>query len=270
MPSHNSHLQAASNYNVSVIDYHHLVRHDIHSLTNSDEELDMRAKYWHATDFKHPEWPTHQLIAYVIAYSWELERLRACQFISDRKMIGDVDLIHTALHSWIPYHQGHMPHHISKNEYWNRYQTCSQPISFYSARSHFNASNFFHGDKHDSGVRVTSGNWTLYEDKVGKPGWITTGPKGSTIEFDVKFGNGARLVIGYLKSYEGLGKVEVMTTLSTDIVELNGLDVRQSFSQTMPGRIYNIGNNRARNANTTVTITLLCDCKFKLEYVVSC
>ena len=160
MPSHNSHLQAASNYNISVIDYHHLVRHDIHSLTNSDEEMRMRSKYCHAKDFKHFEWPTHQLIAYVIAYSWELERSRACQFISDRKMIGDVDLIHTALHSWIPYHQGHMPHHISK------------PLSVYSAISHFNESDFYHGNKHDSGVRVTSGNWTFNEDREGKPGWI--------------------------------------------------------------------------------------------------
>ena len=68
--SHNSNLQATSNYNVSVIDYHHLVRHDIHYLTNSGEEMLMRGKYWSATDFRHPEWHNHQLIAYMIAYSW--------------------------------------------------------------------------------------------------------------------------------------------------------------------------------------------------------
>ena len=141
--------------------------------------------------------------------------------ICDNKKSRNEAPIHTALHSWIPYHQGHMPHHISTKEYWDLYQTCSQPLSFYSARSHFNASDFYHGKKQDSGVRVTCGNWTLYEDRPGKPGWISTGPKGSIIEFDVKFGKEPRLIVGYLKSYEGLGQVKVTTILSIDIVELN-------------------------------------------------
>ena len=39
-----------------------------------------------------------------------------------------------------------------------------------------------------AGVRVVRGNWTLAEDRLGKPGWISTGPNGSRIEFDVDFG----------------------------------------------------------------------------------
>ena len=38
------------------------------------------------------------------------------------------------------------------------------------------------------GFRVLEGNWSLYEDRPGKPGFITTGPVNSTIDFDVSFG----------------------------------------------------------------------------------
>ena len=46
------------------------------------------------------------------------------------------------------------------------------------------------------------------------------GSTGPIIEFDVKCGSAPRLIVGYLKSYEGLGQLKVTTILSIDIVEL--------------------------------------------------
>ena len=48
----------------------------------------------------------------------------------------------------------------------------------------------------------------MYEDREGKMGWITTGPEGSTIEFDLAFGKEPRLTLAYLFGYhESLGEV---------------------------------------------------------------
>lgn len=43
---------------------------------------------------------------------------------------------------------------------------------------------------------------TLYEDRPGKPGWISTGPAGSTIDFEVRFGARPLLAVSYLSSWD--------------------------------------------------------------------
>ena len=58
-------------------------------------------------------------------------------------------------------------------------------------------------------VSVTRGDWSLYEDRKRKPGWITTGPNGSTIEFGVTFGKAPRLTLAWALGYEGFGRVAV-------------------------------------------------------------
>ena len=47
------------------------------------------------------------------------------------------------------------------------------------------------------GVRVVKGNWTLYADRAEKPGWISTGPMDSEIEFDLTVGKIPRVTIVY-------------------------------------------------------------------------
>lgn len=58
-------------------------------------------------------------------------------------------------------------------------------------------------------VSVTRGTWRLYEDRLGKPGWTSTGPNGSAIEFDVRFGKSPRLTFAYTLGYEGFASVTV-------------------------------------------------------------
>ena len=38
-------------------------------------------------------------------------------------------------------------------------------------------------------------NWTLEADRPNKPGWITYGPSGATIDFDLSFGASPRLIM---------------------------------------------------------------------------
>lgn len=58
-------------------------------------------------------------------------------------------------------------------------------------------------------ISVLRGEWRLYEDRPGKPGWISSGPNGSTITFDVTFGARPRLTLSWMLGYAGLGRVAV-------------------------------------------------------------
>ena len=58
-------------------------------------------------------------------------------------------------------------------------------------------------------ITVPRGTWGLYEDRKGKPGWISTGPNGSTIEFGVRFGRAPRLTFAYTLGYVGFAKVAI-------------------------------------------------------------
>lgn len=108
-------------------------------------------------------------------------------------------------------------------------------------------------------VSVTSGDWRLYEDRRGKPGWITSGRTngarvcarwhilvyplqpphpnpvpptnpthpphtGSTIEFPVTFGRSPRLTVAWTLGYEGFGHVAVGFTAARHAGEVKMLE----------------------------------------------
>ena len=77
------------------------------------------------------------------------------------------------------------------------------------------------------------GGWRLYEDRKGKPGWISE-KANTTIIFNVIFKDHFTLDIGFLRSYEGIGKVAVSVlkpgeTWAPELV-LNG-HIEEHFSQ---------------------------------------
>ena len=79
---------------------------------------------------------------------------------------------------------------------WARFDTvCQAPLSTYDPRALFMVDN--PGFLGSPGVRLISGNWSLYADRVGKPGWISQGPKDSEIEFDLLFGRIPRVTVVY-------------------------------------------------------------------------
>ena len=74
---------------------------------------------------------------------------------------------------------------------------------------------------------VSSGLWVLEEDRAGKPGWIAHSP-GAELRFHGRFVAG-RIVIAYLRSFEGLAKVSVSVLgIDSPPVILDGLWERGS------------------------------------------
>ena len=66
----------------------------------------------------------------------------------------------------------------------------------------------------------------MIEERVGKPGWVSTGPAGSVIEFDVRFGAAPRLAVVYERSYEGFGAALLQIVLrNTTSFTSGGLSV---------------------------------------------
>ena len=76
---------------------------------------------------------------------------------------------------------------------WANYDVvCQEPLTTYDPF------NLVDSDElNRPGVRVIEGNWTLYADRAEKPGWISTGPINSEIEFDLQFGKIPRVTIVY-------------------------------------------------------------------------
>ena len=106
------------------------------------------------------------------------------------------------------------------------YDAACAPTSFYSAWA--------------PGRALATGGWRLFEDRPGKPGWIATGP--GTLSFNLSFGPVPRLMLTYLKSYEGMrdvhmhfsGAPERVVTLSGLQDARGGLNVSQTFLHVFP------------------------------------
>lgn len=145
-------------------------------------------------------------------------------------------------------------------------------------------------DANAGAVRVTTGEWRAYADRANKPGWITTGPTGSTIEFDLAFGATPRLFLVYERGYEGFGEAAVWLKgalrnrnfiqkcrekqsircmvlgppyHALDGIRSDGSRVTQSALQ-----VYQYGIQP--NANDTLVVRTTSSRKFKLRYVASC
>jgi hypothetical protein len=78
----------------------------------------------------------------------------------------------------------------------SRLLQCKRPSTYFSGLALFGNASAYAA----SGI-TTKGDWRLFEDREGKPGWIST-VFGSTITFPVTFGPNPRLMITYLRSYE--------------------------------------------------------------------
>ena len=80
--------------------------------------------------------------------------------------------------------------------------------------------------------RVVRGNWTRYEDRPGKGGWISHGPSNSTLEFNVSFGRSPRLTLVYEVSYVGFGTATASigggAGAQLDGMRYDGLNVTQT------------------------------------------
>ena len=80
---------------------------------------------------------------------------------------------------------------------------------------------------------VARGNWTRYADRSGKPGFISTGPHGSQLEFWLRFGARPRLVLLYDRSYRDFADAVLQLDGSELAVGLRGMRTdAQNITQT--------------------------------------
>lgn len=206
-------LKVIEHYDIPRLDYADFAWRQVdHSeLPPPDAGKHLVFKYWDDNGKHHPSWRVHQTIADMLANAWgkawAIAQAGGTRALSERGA-------------------GFWPREtVWPEANLSHFRGCLHPTSYFSA---FNPP---HGPQAPS---VLSGNWRLFEDRPNKPGWIADA-KDSTIRFPLHFGPKPRLSITYLRSYEGLGEVEVAMNNHSGI--LSGLwdegyseKVSQSYS----------------------------------------
>ena len=164
----------------------------------------------------HPPWETHELISYALTRSfvlfatafsggggpgqaagcnggaqWPLERGSDCLAAASSSSSS----------SFSECGNKQLPPPISPAALLKELSVCTHPKTAYRAHAAFAASSSSTTTKPPLPV-VFRGDWKLYEDRAGKPGWITTGPTRSTIEFNLTFGAQPSLAFSYLISHD--------------------------------------------------------------------
>ena len=148
----------------------------------------------------------------------------------------------------------------------------------------FEAGEWEHEKHNQSLIEVVRGDWKLYEDRVGKPGWISE-KKGSVLEMRLKFGKEPHVIIGFLQSYEGLGRA----ILSFPETEKKKSMKLEGIHQALDSQTYTLGLRAGGSgrlglqdmamgggwfvepyAEMKVRFENVADKKFKIEYVISC
>eukprot|EP00435_Cladocopium_sp_Y103_P026535 s416_g6.t1 len=130
---------------------------------------------WAASD-AHPTYQTHQAVADMLAFSLG----KVWDYMLNMR-VEDTDLkqdFSKALHP---------------AKYRNRFPRCMYPCSVLSAVRSSTVQ-----------PKILRGNWTLYEDRPGKPGWISREP-GSLMQVELCFRQSPTFTFTYLRSYEKLG-----------------------------------------------------------------
>jgi len=191
----------ANHYNLPHIDYAELVE------ANRNDR-----RFWNPPGANHPDWMAHQLVADVIGGAWDKVLQKACNN-------ADADS-----HFWpsAPF---------NTEEDLSIFPSCRQPLTYISA---------FESIKPNSAATQPSylDGWRLFEDRPGKPGWISETPyvnhsatiniwrnqsvnHSATMRVPVMFGAAPKLSVTFLRSYEGLG--DAILTMNGKTAKLQGL-----------------------------------------------
>ena len=214
--------------------------------------------------FRHVPWPTHQLIADVLSVAWLVWASSARRLLPPLRPPKSSSL--------------DIPPSISdvQNATLQACKTlpvvCKTPLSFYGDRGP--GMQVF-----DVNATVSNdGNWSFYEDRPGKPGFIAT-VHGARLSFPLRFGKTPFFSVTYLRGYDisGVarmtleGRAGVSHNQFLSARRADNLKVTQGFVFTgvdtghpkMPWRIL-AGSTR------TLQIQLIAGNKFKLISVYSC
>ncbi|CAK9022506.1 unnamed protein product [Durusdinium trenchii] len=159
----------------------------------------------------HPTFKTHQAVADVLAFTWSNVWDRMYHIKS-----SEVNEVNSKAQQMLCHPQSTFYHPAL---YRNRFTVCKKPCAILSPWRRSTVE-----------VRIIRGNWSFYEDRPGKPGWISTCP-GSVMEIPLCFGQSPTFSLTYLRSYEKMGKAKV--TLNGISLTINGLwDDGNRFAQS--------------------------------------
>ena len=92
-------------------------------------------------------------------------------------------------------------------------QGCSEPITSMETRKSCTLPRLSKSalcKRSPQSCSVSSPGWDCYEDRPGKPGWIANATTGGVLAVRVRATVSGSLVIGYLRSYEGMGNASLI------------------------------------------------------------
>ena len=128
-------------------------------------------------------------------------------------------------------------------------------------------------------------DWSLYEDRPAKPGWITEVVDGENLTFNVKFSSSPRLVVQYLRSYENIGTAEMgidsfwawtSSQFPNIRTETNRFPLRawwehrMSVTESLLFKPFAEGLAHEGSRSASVSFRLVEGSKFKVTGVISC
>lgn len=166
------------------------------------------------SDGKHPDGRGHQLVAdalvALLTSWWRNDELLRTAREQQRRAFSATELLDGVANSTARASRASgvllsrravslaLPPPFTDRELLAQHTVCASPTTLHAAASPSPHPN----------VTIESG-WRWYEDRPGKPGWISTGPNGSAIEFGVQFGLAPRLTLMWTLGYEGFARAAV-------------------------------------------------------------
>jgi hypothetical protein len=196
-------LWISSLYDLPIISFFDVVQCAVHISGRSN----VTETYWRG--LHHPDWVTHQLMADTLSFVFfqnTICHIENNHQLTPKSQLDKLEMCHPPSSSYSAY------------EVHSSSSSSSSSSGSETPHAHTHQLHIFHNMSDYSSIQMTS--WKLREDRKGKPGWIATSPE-HWISFPLRFGDHPRLVVSYLKSYKGLGKVRM--TLNNRSVELTGL-----------------------------------------------
>ena len=180
--------------------------------------------YW--THFSHPPWPVHQAIADIVA---------TCIVGGFSALCGpDTVTAESAGGTGSP-PVAAAPATLSLPANMRAIDMCDVPATAFFSAAAMEAAAASPSNASASGgnstAEIVQSGWPLAEDRKGKPGWISDSPTAS-ISFRVTFGTSPRLVLTYLRSYEGLARATMQfDDVPGRVVQLDGLHSAGSMAR---------------------------------------
>lgn len=220
----------------------------------------------------HPHWESHAYIADMLArwFNSGLQNLEACKLESRPTMAALAEAALPRLHV----HSGEGDEHwlppLGPGVLMRQVNTCLQPLSTHLA----------HRPDVSNPQLAARSSWRLYEDRPGKPGWITNRTD-DWISFPVSFSKTPKAILSYLQSYQNMGQAEVVIhgepfwTLRKRSGPLRGRaffvhSLEKQDPKSITRNVFLRGDELDHASEGNISVRLVNGKKFKIISVITC